>query len=310
MKKLLTTLCLCTLLLWSASPVAIAGQAKIDVCHITGVYDFGHGAVPIGHVITVAEPAYPAHRAHGDPEQWVLTNLPNGKTVCRPASIVTVVAEPADAGSVTGGGLYGWGEIATLTATANPGWAFSGWTGAATGTENPIAVLVNGPVQLTAHFMPQQYQVTTWTNPTGYQCCGHVSGGGLYNAGATATLEATPPNSYWSFTGWSGDLTGTDNPVSFVVDSNKTIWANFESACGPPFVAVMEHIHPSLAAGSVSGVGVYLCGETISLKATANEGYRFDFWLINSVRSDVPEATIVVDRGVINIDVHFEYVGP
>ena len=40
-----------------------------------------------------------------------------------------------------------------------PGWTFSGWTGAATGTENPIAVLINGPVQLTAHFVPQQFQV-------------------------------------------------------------------------------------------------------------------------------------------------------
>ena len=129
-------LSLCTLFLLPATPVAIAGQAKVDVCHTTGIYDFGHGAVPIGHVLLVAEAAYPTHSTHGDPKQWVPTNLPDGKTLCRPASPVTAAAEPVNAGSVTGGGLYGWGELATLTATANPGWTFSGGTGAATGTKN------------------------------------------------------------------------------------------------------------------------------------------------------------------------------
>lgn len=306
MKKLLTILALCTLFLLPATPVALAGQAKVAVCHITGVYDFGHGAVPIGHVITVAEPAYPAHRAHGDPEPWVLTNLPNGKTVCRPASAVTAVAEPAVAGSITGGGLYGWGELATLTATANPGWTFSGWTGAATGTENPIAVLVNGPLPLTAHFVPQQYAVNAYADfPLG----GAVTGSGLYKRGETATLTAIPNNQYWTFTGWSGDLTGTNNPVSFVVDSNKTIWANFDSVCGPPYVVVqVVHMEPSLAAGSVSGLGTYLCGETITLKVTANEGYVFLGWIIKDVYSTVPEDTIVVDRGAIDIHVIFAQI--
>lgn len=305
MKKLLTILLLCALFLLPAPPAAIAGQAKVDVCHITGVYDFGPGAVPIGHVITVAEPAYPAHRNHGDPEQWVLTNLPDGKTVCRPASMVTAVAEPAEAGNVTGGGLYGWGEFATLTATANPGWIFSGWTGATTGTENPIAVLVNGPVQLMAHFVPQQYAVNAYADfPLG----GAVTGSSLYKRGETATLTAIPNNQYWTFTGWSGDLTGTDNPVSFVVDSNKTIWANFDSVCGPPYVAVVEHITPYPAAGSVSGLGTYLCGETITLKATANDGYVFVGWFIKDVHSTVPETTIVVDRGAIDILVIFAQI--
>lgn len=298
MKKLLIVLSLCALFLLPATPVALAGQAKVDVCHITGVYDFGHGAVPIGHVITVAEPAYPAHRAHGDPEQWVLSNLPDGKTVCRSASTVTVAVEPAATGSVIGGGLYGWGDFATLTATANPGWVFSGWTGAATGTENPIAVLVNGPLQLTVHFVPQQYAV----NAFAFLPFGTVTGSGLYNWGERATLTAIPSNQYWFFTDWSGDLTSTDNPLSFVVDSNKTVWANFDSVCGPPSVVVqVVDMEPSPAAGSVSGLGTYLCGETITLKATANEGYMFLGWFIKDDYSDKPEATIVVDRGAIDI---------
>lgn len=58
-------------------------------------------------------------------------------------------------------------------------------------------------------------------------------------------------------------------------------------------------MEPSPAAGSLSGLGTYLCGETITLKATANEGYVFLGWFIKDAHSTVPEATIVVDRGAI-----------
>lgn len=54
------------------------GKEKVDVCHITGVYD----DVPIGHVINIAKSALPAHIKHGDPEVWEVVTLPDGKEVC------------------------------------------------------------------------------------------------------------------------------------------------------------------------------------------------------------------------------------
>jgi hypothetical protein len=62
--------------------VTAAGVEKIDVCHITGEHDFGDGPMPIGHVITIADPAYSAHIEHGDPEQWSQTELPDGTQGC------------------------------------------------------------------------------------------------------------------------------------------------------------------------------------------------------------------------------------
>ena len=60
------------------------GQDKVDVCHITGTYDFddGNGEVPIGHLIRVSSSAYPAHIKHGDPEAWKEVTLPDGSTAC------------------------------------------------------------------------------------------------------------------------------------------------------------------------------------------------------------------------------------
>jgi uncharacterized repeat protein (TIGR02543 family) len=56
---------------------------------------------------------------------------------------------------------------------------------------------------------------------------GTTTGGGTYNSGVRAPLTAVP-NAGYTFTGWSGDATGTDNPLSVTVDSDKDITANFK----------------------------------------------------------------------------------
>ena len=49
-----------------------------------------------------------------------------------------------------------------------------------------------------------------------------------YAANAVVTLTATA-NAGYTFTGWSGDAAGTDNPLSVTMTTNKTITANFGS---------------------------------------------------------------------------------
>jgi uncharacterized repeat protein (TIGR02543 family) len=56
---------------------------------------------------------------------------------------------------------------------------------------------------------------------------GTISGGGYYQLGATATLTATP-NPGYIFIGWTGDASGTANPLSLTVDADKTVGATFE----------------------------------------------------------------------------------
>jgi len=50
--------------------------------------------------------------------------------------------------------------------------------------------------------------------------------GGIYNAGIQVQLTATPGLSE-SFNNWSGDLSGTDNPGSITMDSDKSVQLNF-----------------------------------------------------------------------------------
>jgi uncharacterized repeat protein (TIGR02543 family) len=55
---------------------------------------------------------------------------------------------------------------------------------------------------------------------------GIVEGSGYYNPSTTATLTVTAKSGY-VFSGWTGDASGTDNPLVILMDSNKSIGANF-----------------------------------------------------------------------------------
>ena len=50
--------------------------------------------------------------------------------------------------------------------------------------------------------------------------------GGEYNSGTVVTLTATPAENS-KFEGWSGDLSGTQNPATITMNGNKTVTATF-----------------------------------------------------------------------------------
>ena len=47
-----------------------------------------------------------------------------------------------------------------------------------------------------------------------------------FDSGTSVIVEAVPDSGY-VFDGWSGDLSGSDNPTTMVIDCNKSITANF-----------------------------------------------------------------------------------
>ena len=70
--------------------------------------------------------------------------------------------------------------------------------------------------------IPQYSLTTSATNGT----ISLNPAGGTYNAGTVVTLTAAPAAGY-VFSGWSGDLTGTTNPATLTMNSNKSVTANF-----------------------------------------------------------------------------------
>ena len=69
-----------------------------------------------------------------------------------------LVVGVTEGGSVnTSGGTYDENTTVSITATPIEGYFFTGWTGNATGNENPLSVTITGNVDITANFMQNIY---------------------------------------------------------------------------------------------------------------------------------------------------------
>ena len=74
-----------------------------------------------------------------------------------------VTATPSDEamGTVTGGGEYSEGSVATLTATPNAGYKFVNWSNGS--TDNPLVLEVTEDLNITANFAAKDVYTITWS---------------------------------------------------------------------------------------------------------------------------------------------------
>ncbi len=84
-------------------------------------------------------------------------------------------------------------------------------------------------VDISGGVPPVQYTLTT--NTVGNGSITLNPPGGVYDEGTVVTLTAAPDPG-WQFDNWSGDLSGTANPATITMNSDKTVTANF-SETGP-----------------------------------------------------------------------------
>ncbi len=125
------------------------------------------------------------------------------------------------------------GATVTITETPDATSAFSGWSGAGTGTGSTQTFTMDGNKTLGATFTRKSYALNVLTggtgsgnvssSPAGISCPGDCAEN--YVAGTSVNLTATP-NSGSVFTGWSGDCSGTGT-CSFTVMSSKNVSATF-----------------------------------------------------------------------------------
>ncbi len=189
---------------------------------------------------------------------------------------VTVTANPANGGTVTGAGTYTHGTSITLTAIPNTGYTFGNWTKdgevVSSSANYTFAVTDNG--DYVANFIINQYTIVAVSNP---EDAGTLYGTGSYNHGATCTLVAVALPGH-SFINWTkdGEVVSTHASYSFTVTNYGVYVANFSTAN----YNISASANPSYA-GTVSGAGSYTYGTSVTLTATANTGYYFENWTKN-----------------------------
>jgi uncharacterized repeat protein (TIGR02543 family) len=103
------------------------------------------------------------------------------------------------------------------------------------------------------------------------------------------TLTAAA-NTGWSFSAWSGDLTGTTNPQTIAIDGNKVVTATFTQ---DEYTLTVNKV----GSGSVTPApaqATYHYGDVVTLTATADTGWSFDAWT-GDVTSSTNPATVTMN---------------
>ncbi|MDB5111351.1 MAG: cell wall/surface repeat protein [Mucilaginibacter sp.] len=169
--------------------------------------------------------------------QFILTGnrtlVANYKVISASQLAVILSSNPAAGGTTTGSGAYNAGSSVTVTATPNNTYTFGSWTenGNVVSTSASYTFPITVSRTLVANFILNTYTLNV-TAVNG--AVAKNPNQPTYNNGTTVQLTATA-NPGYTFTSWSGDATGSVNPLTVTMDANKNITANFTltPAIGP-----------------------------------------------------------------------------
>lgn len=180
---------------------------------------------------------------------------------------LSLVASPANGGTVTGGGNGDCGRNANVTATPASGFNFVGWSDGNTSATRALTVTSVAQV-LTANFTQIAPCDLTLTNSLGGTIA--LTSGTLTGVcGRSVTVQATATSGY-RFDKWSDNATTPS--YTLTLSQPKTLGASFIQQCVLTLTA-----NPAVG-GTVSGSGTGDCGRVASVQATPSSGYAFTGW--------------------------------
>ena len=197
---------------------------------------------------------------------------------------ITVNSSNNTMGSVSGSGTYNYNATATLTATPNSGYTFTQWNDG--NTQNPRTITVTENATYIANFAVTYNVDIKPSNNTQ----GNVTGSGDFTQGAVVTITATPNNGY-KFVSWNDG--STENPRTITVNGDISYVATFADENATTYVSNITSNDEGK--GSVSGSGVYVDGQQITIVATPEAGYKFVSW--NDGSTENPR-TVTVDENI------------
>jgi hypothetical protein len=161
------------------------------------------------------------------------------------------------------GGIYPYGTVVWLSGIPQPGNAFAIWGNAASGNVNPLAFGITNANQTVSSLFSTvaSGQAALTVVPTGNGRVSVSPRANTYTVGANVLVTATPDASQ-SFIGWSGDASGSQNPLSVTMSQNKLIYANFTHNTRLSVGASYEGLKPE--------------GFVLSLRGDFGAGYEID----------------------------------
>jgi len=147
-----------------------------------------------------------------------------------PTNEYTLSVNTVGSGSVTrvpSQTIYLYGDVVTLTATADPGWYFGQWSGDASGILTQTQITMTADKVVTATFvaaLPTYYTLTM--SIVGSGVITPAAGIHPYLSGTLVSLSASPMEGS-QFDDWSGGLESAANPAQLTMDTDKAVTATF-----------------------------------------------------------------------------------
>ena len=209
---------------------------------------------------------------------------------------VKVNLSPSGEGSVepSADSLYEEGSVITLRASGSEAFAFSGWSGDISSSENPLRLTVDKNYNMTAGFARKQYNLTI--SKTGEGTVQEtVVQAKTYEHGAVVELRASPETAY-EFQNWTGDLNSTDNPKTIVMNGPKSVTANFQVK--PTKAAVKININWSSLDQSLSKTKIKGLSDSVT-----HFGARLVYPVQNAVFIQSVEKVTADSLGIITMEV-------
>ncbi len=119
-------------------------------------------------------------------------------------------------------------------------------------------------------------------------------------------LTATPAAG-WTFANWSGDATGTDNPVSVTIDGNKAVTANYTQIEYTLTITIVGNGVVNQVPSQVT----YHYGDVVQLTAVADFSWKFSAWSGDLTSAVNPvEITIDGNKTVTVTFIHYTFYLP
>ena len=254
------------------------GEVLFDLPELSGISNLVVNES--GVYYTDAQTVYKDGEVLYQPEECIISDLVVKPAPPQPEYTLTVEVDSIGGGTVTGGGIYHYGDTATIEAIPDMGCEFLFWNDGI--VTNPRDIIITQDTTFVAHFNRFNYAIETAVIPLN---SGTVTGGGNYPYGDTITLEAVA-NPGFIFERWTDSI--TDNPREVVVTQGSTFIAMFSPR---QYTITVESDHPGW--GTVAGGGTYYYGDTIQISATAYLGFQFNGW--DDGNTDNPRTIIVTD---------------
>jgi uncharacterized repeat protein (TIGR01451 family) len=212
-----------------------------------------------------------------------MTQTNNATLTWNWATNVRLTCSTTGSGSLSGstGTWQRLNSSATITANPDTGQAFAGWSGdvpSAQTNQNPLALTMDQPRDITAHFEPARYTlqivsphgtgtppVGTYTNDYGTLLTNYMPATTIIPGGTQYVLTG------WTLTGHS-PASGTSNTMNFTVTNNAILTWHWTTNVQLSWTAS--------GSGSVTGAEAqwFPLGGSITITAVPNELYEFDNW--------------------------------